>query len=143
MSDFRLPRKASAARFSIGERFAFLKWASDHLGEARALVGVVEQWQNADTPTEYWAAVKTGGDILVPMYETSPLYNRASAMPLPEEFACLVDETPDEDFMAAASIVAGRERLFKGDGTFLKILVENLPAIMTFIKSLSELFPKA
>ena len=135
--------------YSLGQRFQVIRWLAENAEEGASLVPVIEELQDATGIEDKWAAIKRGGDIVVPIITSCPLYTASAGPQLANEaeleakIAELEAAGAFENFNAAASMRAGRLLdKFKGDGTFFKVIVENLPAILSFIKGISEMFPK-
>lgn len=111
-----------ALTLPLGERLAWLRWLASHAGEVPAILGAIQEITTAADWRGKWEAIKALGDVLIGILEDAPI----GVQPLIEG-----------DVQA---LIAVEEARF--DGSLLRAILENLPALIAIITQLAGLFGK-
>lgn len=123
----------------IGSLAAYVAWGLKHQAEIRAIIANV-QIMMADFPQDP-TVVSPGATQGMPSFITAESPEdtklREAIMAMPEGQLEINNEILNQ-----LLDTSDPEQLKLGDGTFIKMLLENLPAIIEAIKLLMGMFPK-
>lgn len=125
----------------IGSLAAYVAWGLRHQAEIKAIIANV-QIMMADFPQEPTApAPVTPGGPQLPSFMVA---EQADDSALRQSIMALPDGQLDIDNAVLNQLLdtTDAEQLKLGDGTFIKMFLENLPAILEAIKLLMAMFPK-
>lgn len=108
---------------AVGNNLPILRWLLRHTADIQPIADAAVAWQAADGLTAKWDATKNLGDIIVPI-----------AADFPSDLLMAVSEAQYEQFTVDFN------EAYKANGAIIKILVDNLPAIIDAITRLWPLF---
>ena len=108
---------------TVGNNLPILRWLLRHTADIQPIADAAVAWQAADGLTAKWSATKVLGDIIVPI-----------AADFPTDLLMAVSEAQYEQFAVELNDA------YKAHGEIIKILVDNLPAIIEAITRLWPLF---
>ena len=100
----------------------YVQWALGHWQQIPQLAGDVVAIESADGVDARWAAIKTAGDLLVTVIDDFPV------------------QTPPPVTADAVQAMCAAHGAVGANGQIINTLIQNLPAILSFITQILPLF---